>query len=384
MTPPQELVKDADAPPQLDTPRRAAIIAIPYYCEIQKLPCSYRRISKTLGIPKSTISDVAASRRCRRLQHSDELDPRGMPPKFTTSDADAVATYIKNAPFHEKSDSWQDLAEKAGVVKEYKHEKGAENIQWSSHYIQRRVTRLSGIKTHKAITKERHSPAQLDLRKAYVDRYLSEKPDARDWRNVLWCDELHWMTGPRYQKNIKREAGQAAKYHPDNIQYEKNHKPNPELQDHFHVYCVIGYDFAWALPYSTTSENGKMDSKTYTEYVLPELQKYLLRVGGEYILWQDRDSSHTSKKTLRWMELHGMDYILSPPKSPDLSVMETWVSPLKRQFWQQSCATRVQGQQRFRRIWRALEKLKVNKTIDNYPLRLQQVRDIYQYRASRF
>ncbi|USP74623.1 hypothetical protein yc1106_01897 [Curvularia clavata] len=78
-----------------------------------------------------------------------------------------------------------------------------------------------------------------------------------------------------------------------------------------------------------------MNTKTYTEFVLPKLQAFILEKGGDWILWQDRDSAHTSKETLRWMELHGLDYILSPPKSPDLSVMETWVSPIRRDFWQQ-------------------------------------------------
>ena len=163
------------------------------------------------------------------------------------------------------------------------------------------------------------------------------------------------MTGPRYPRNIKRPPGYEAKYHPDNIQYDPNHKPDAEKQSHFHVFCVVGFDFAWALPYTTRAKNGKMNTKTYTEYVLPKLQAYLLDKGGDWILWQDRDSAHTSKETLIWMELHGMDYILSPPKSPDLSVMETWVSPIRREFWQQTCATKVQGLRRFHEIWRALD-----------------------------
>ncbi|KAJ5029043.1 hypothetical protein J3E73DRAFT_429693, partial [Bipolaris maydis] len=178
-----ELIKSEDAPPQLDTPRRAASIAIIYYCQEQKLPCSFKRTSTVFGIPKSTTSDVVATHRCRRLQHSDHHDPHGHPPRFTTSDAEAITTYIRDAPFHEKSDPWQDLAERAVVVKEYRHERGAQNIQWHPKYIQRRVTRHSGIKSHKAVTKEAHSPSQINQRKAYIDRYLTERPYARDWRN---------------------------------------------------------------------------------------------------------------------------------------------------------------------------------------------------------
>lgn len=383
-TPPRELIKTDDAPPQLDTPRRSAILALVYFNQEENQPCSLQRISTVFGIHPSTISRVVASGRCRQLQHSDAPDTRGRPRGITNADAEAISTYIRDAPFDEKSFSWQDIAEKAGVVKEYRHERGARNLQWHPKVIQRHVTQWSGIKTHKAVTKEAHSLAQVRWRAAYINTQITIRPNAQHWRNVLWCDEVHWMTGPRYPRNIKRPPGTYWKYHPSNIQYDPDHKPDAEKQSHFHVFCVVGFDFAWALPYSTRATNGKMNTKTYTEFVLPKLQAFILEKGGDWILWQDRDSAHTSKETLRWMELHGLDYILSPPKSPDLSVMETWVSPIRRDFWQQRCATKAQGLRRFHEIWRALNQEKINKTVDGYPLRLQEVRDKYQYRASRF
>lgn len=319
-TPPQELIKNDDASPQLETPRRAAILSVLYYCQEKKLPCSLQSISTVFNIHPSTVSRVVASRRCRRLQHSDEHDPRGRPRRLTVSDAAAISTYIEQAPFHEKSDSWLDLAERSGVVKEYRHERGVENLQWSAGYIQRRVSEYSGIKTHKAVTKEAHEPSQLESRKAYIDSQLCIRPNARDWRKVVWCDEIHWMTGPRYQRSVKRLPGKFWKYHPSNIQYEKDHKPDPMQQRHFHIFSVLGYDFAWAIPYTVRARNGKMNDKVYTEHILPQLQAYFLERGGEWILWQDRDSAHTSKYTQRWMDLHGMDYIISPPKSQILAL----------------------------------------------------------------
>jgi hypothetical protein len=51
-----------------------------------------------------------------------------------------VAEYINTAPFEEKSDSWQSLAERAGVVKEYTFEKGRDNVQFHPGTIQWHVT----------------------------------------------------------------------------------------------------------------------------------------------------------------------------------------------------------------------------------------------------
>ena len=82
------------------------------------------------------------------------------------------------------------------------------------------------------------------------------------------------------------------------------------------------------------------------------------------------------------MDTHGFEYILSPPKSPDMSIMETWVSSIRRKFYYRSCATEVEGVRRFYEVFEKLDREKINTTIDKYPLRLQNIRDIYQGRAS--
>ncbi|KAF1936060.1 hypothetical protein EJ02DRAFT_459832, partial [Clathrospora elynae] len=48
----------------------------------------------------------------------------------------------------------------------------------------------------------------------------------------------------------------------------------------------------------------------------------------------DCDSAHIPKETLEWMDINGMPYINSSPKSPDMSIMETWVSPLRCKFFE--------------------------------------------------
>jgi hypothetical protein len=53
---------------------------------------------------KSTASEILASGRCRRLHNSDGPETRGGQPEFTAADAEAVASYIRQAPFEEKSD----------------------------------------------------------------------------------------------------------------------------------------------------------------------------------------------------------------------------------------------------------------------------------------
>jgi hypothetical protein len=123
------------------------------------------------------------------------------------------------------------------------------------------------------------------------------------------------------------------------------------------------------MDYDAGNSNGKMNGRTYMNKILPRLQQEIL--GRDLILWQDRDSAHISKTVLDWMDKHRIEYLNSPPKSPDLLIMETWVHSLRKRFTARRVETAEAG------IWRKLDQQKVNKTIDNYPRRLSRCINIY-------
>lgn len=132
-TPPPELQPPRELPPgqlrQLNTPQRSAIFGVYIYCQKESIPYNLQSISTVFGIPPSTASGVIASRRCRRLQNSDNVDTRGRARELTRSDTAAIGTYLDQCSFKEKALPWEDIAKKAGVVKEYHHKRGIENIQ---------------------------------------------------------------------------------------------------------------------------------------------------------------------------------------------------------------------------------------------------------------
>lgn len=145
---------------------------------------------------------------------------------------------------------------------------------------------------------------------------------------MIWCDELHWCAGPRYAKYIKRRPNQ--RFRPDNVQYNaggrpKNNSEKGQQQDEvceqrFHIFTALGFNFAFAIKYSADYSNGKMNAHTFLQ-ILPHLHRAVL--GRDAVLYMDRDSAHCSVEVLSWMETNGMEYIIAPPASPDLSVMET-------------------------------------------------------------
>ncbi|KAF2627916.1 hypothetical protein BU25DRAFT_468103 [Macroventuria anomochaeta] len=192
------------------------------------------------------------------------------------------------------------------------------------------------------------------------------------------------MTGPSYNKDVTRLPGDKNKYHPSNIQYEKDHKPDPEEQDFFHIFIVIGYDFRWCIPYKTGKKNGKMNSEVYCAQILPALKSELLRRGGEYMLYQDLDSAHKSARSKKWLYHNGINYIMAPPKSPDMSISETWTSQLRRAFYERSCPSEAAGIARFYKVWDQLSVKKINNTVDGYRNRLVNICNIYQGAASKY
>jgi hypothetical protein len=67
-----------------------------------------------------------------------------------------------------------------------------------------------------------------------------------------------------------------------------------------------------------------------------------------------------------------MDHIEAPLTSPDLSIMETRVKPIRGRFYKSNCSTAEEGKQRFYQIWQSLDREKVNQSIDSYPARLHE------------
>lgn len=380
-TPPPVFQPEGAAYKHLQTPQRSAILGVLHFCDVLGIPCSLKDVQRAFNTPISTAQRVAKSKQPRTLLHSDAPDLRGAQRQLTGAEAWAIVDYIDHCSFEEKTETWQDIQIAAGVVAKHGKEAYHRTTIW------RRVNEIAPISEHTAAQQEEHSPERQRERVEWCRIQLEARPRGKNWRDVLWCDELHWKTGPRHKRKIKRRRGKDERDRVSNTQYDRHHKQEPEdvqKERKFHLFCVLGYDFAWCMPYETSHSNGKMTSKVFTGTILPALQAELFHRGGEWTLYMDRDSSHTSQRTLNYMHLYGWDYILGCSKSPDLSIMETWVSPLKDKFYRKTCRSKSEGMARFYRVWADLDPHKVNKSIKKYPGRLIECRDVTVGRATNF
>jgi transposase len=281
------------------------------------------------------------------------------------------------------------LSARIPVAEELRRDDEKLTNTYTSRTIQKRVKEVSGIKTCKAAIKEELPERIQKLRQAWCNTQLLKRPHRLNWCSVIFCDELHWCAGPRYAKYIKRRKNQ--RFRPDNVQYNaggrpKNNSEKGQQQDEvceqrFHIFTVLGFNFAWAIEYDAGNSNGKMNGQTFLQ-ILPYLRDRIL--GRDTVLYMDRDSAHCSAEVLSWMDMNGMEYLIAPPASPDLSVMETWVKPLRQKFFRRRCTTARDGVKRFYEVWRELDPIKINRTILGYPARLYECRDVTKGRMTKY
>ena len=76
-----------------------------------------------------------------------------------------------------------------------------------------------------------------------------------------------------------------------------------------------------------------MTQKFYKDFVIKGIIKPMLDAGEDFILEEDRDSSHgpaeNQNLVQRYKDEISLRYYLNPPSSPDISVCEKSFQPLK-------------------------------------------------------
>lgn len=84
------------------------------------------------------------------------------------------------------------------------------------------------------------------------------------------------------------------------------------------------------------------------------------------------------------MDKHDMERLESPPKSPNLSIIETWVHSLRRKFFKRRVASGEAGVHRFYPVWKELDPKTINKTINAYPKRLHDCIKVYKEAMTKY
>lgn len=196
---------------------------------------------------------------------------------------------------------------------------------------------------------------QCTNRLKFVDTSLEKRPHSVDYNNVAFCDEYHFGLGPEITHRIKRKRGRYYRYLPQNVHRKaatrKDKKEKAREKEHFKlfsIFVVIGKNQRLFIPYQVPNKVGKINTKAYTQQILPKLLNKFKEEG--IVLCQDTDSAHKSEAIIKWAKDNGLELITLPGCSPDFSIIESLAHTIKRKFHSIRCETE-EAMAQFKKIW---------------------------------
>ena len=185
---------------------------------------------------------------------------------------------------------------------------------------------------------------------------LLKRPHSKDWKDVVFYDELHFGIGPQLTKHVKRQSRNERRNKAQNIHRKRTTFKDTKVKAReteplklLNIFVVIRYTYKKIVPYEVPNGVRKMTTKVYTDHILPSIRQELSDQG--LTLCQDADSAHCSHATLIWMERNSMDVITLPRASPDLSILESIAQQLKRKFYAQRTTTQKAALARFEQVF---------------------------------
>ena len=377
-TPPPEL----SAPPNghLTTPHRCGVLFAKAFSQELGFSIPQSIVEKVTGIKPVTQTRILRSRQIRTLHNipNSGPDPRGRKSAFTTQETTTIADYLQHSQtsLSDKSKPWDEIVENAGVeLPQTTHFKPSGKRSINPKAIAKTMREKEDIIT--AVCEEEK---ELTTKQAQERLKWVEDNQLRDWKKVAFCDEFHFGIEPQITKKIKRKRGKKNAHRPENVHRKKvtskDTKAKAREPNHLkllNVFVVIGYNYKRILTYNAGNSNGKMSSKVYIEQILSALREDMYK--EDLTLCQDVDSGHIAGTTLKWAKENNFSLLTLPGVSPDLSILESLASPLKRRFHSTRCASESAGLTRFIKLFKEIDQGMIQGMYNKYNHRLEACKE---------
>ncbi|PVH68381.1 hypothetical protein DL98DRAFT_522798 [Cadophora sp. DSE1049] len=378
-TPPPDLAHDGTG--QVDTPARTAVIVCKLVEQELNVPIPCALVQKISGVPPRSQSRTLTSHSPRKLEHRPDSgpDPREGRSKITRNDTAAIFNHVDNpaTSMKQKGLPWGDVARDAGVMlPQTIHFFPSGKRQVSEYTIRKRCAEDEDMINAVAEEERELTKDQAKNREDWRVEQQEERPYPEDWFNTVHCDEFHVGIGTQTTNRIKRKRGKEHRYAPHNVHRKKisskDVKAKAREDAHlklFNVFVLVGYNYRKMIPYDTGKAGGKMNSKCYTEQILPQILDDFRSQG--LILVHDSDSAHLSEETTRWVKSNNLKVLTLPGVSPDFSVFESFAAPLKKRFHAVRSASYEGALKRFHKVFmRDIPQESVQNLFNTYPRRL--------------
>ena len=311
--------------------------------EKYKSGLGYKKISKSLMIPRSTIKSIIF----KWKEHGTTLNlPReGRPPKLTDRARRALIREATQRPEVTLTELQSSTAERGVSV--------------HRTTISRTLHRTGRVARKKPLLSVRNKKARFEFAKRHVGDSLNV------WRKVLWSDET----------KIERFGHQGKRYVWRKLNTSHHPKNTIPTVKHGGGSIMLWGCFSAAGTGKLVRVEGRMDGAKYRDILEQNLFQSAcdLRLGRRFTFQQDNDPKHTAKATLEWFKGKHLNVLEWPSQSPDLNPIENLWSDLKIAVHKRKPSNMKELEQFCLEEWAKIPVARCDKLIETYPKRLAAV-----------
>ena len=257
-------------------------------------------------------------------------------PKLRNINAVVVSEYLRKNPESKLKDIIKDL-----------------NLNCCSLTLSRFLKKMkfsySNVKVKPKLT-EKHIEERLNFALEY------QKWTVDDWKNAIFADESSVEIGKRYRKKTWSQRGS------ERFDFQKKRYCIKYLK----VWSFISFDEIGDI----TFINDKWNSDTYIEILENSV---VFSKTNNKILYHDRDTSHKSSKTRKFLEENGIKHVYLPPNSPDINPIENMLFYWKKKIEKERIFTKEGLIQRSNLIWKSISKEYIEALISSLPNRISNI-----------
>ncbi|KAG2458981.1 TC1A transposase, partial [Polypterus senegalus] len=309
-----------------------------------KAGLGYKKISKALNIPRSTVQAII--QKWKEYGTTVNLPRQGHPPKLTGRTRSALIRNATKRPMV----TLDELQRSTAQVGESVH---GTTISPALH----KVGLYGRVARRKPLFTENHKKSHLQFATSHVG------DTANMWKKVLCSDELFGQNAKRYVWR-KTNTAHHSEHTIPTVKYGGGS-------------IMLWGCFSSAGTGKLVRDDGKMDGAKYRAILEENLLESAkdLRLGRRFTFQQDSNPKHKARATMEWFQTkHIHDDVLEwPSQSPDLNPIENLWQDLNTAVHKR-CPTNLTELERFcKEEWARISVSRCAKLVETYPKRLVAV-----------
>lgn len=272
----------------------------------------------------------------------DDLPGRGSQRTTTIKQDKAIIALFKRKPQY--------------TLREGQYELQKKHINVSITTIRNRL-RESGIGYRSTLMK----PLLSDRHRA-ARRGWANNNGHRDWSDVVFTDEASfyaWSHTKRAWSTRQDRVIQRTVKHPVKV----------------HVWGCFNARGFGSLCVFTENLNAERMVKLYQKGLIPSVRKWFGDNNNQWILQEDNDPKHRSRRCTEWKLLNGISTLEWPSQSPDANPIENVWAIMKQKLQRKRTYTIKQLSRNLRQIWRSLSTTYAENLVASMERRCQAIID---------